>query len=209
MTVSKIGICNIALAMLGADSIRAFDENNKRSRLCDVFFESTRDYLLSKFDWPFARKLVELMPLDPVAMKITVPSGQYAYQLPADCKTPRDILPRGSRTSWAVYGQMVYCNIVPSSEAVILRYTMQATDSSIYTNTFVNLLALGLAVKLCPAITQDKKLTTALMDQFNVEQANAWESDANVGEDYREPDELPENDTFVNVDGFYDPNIRG
>ena len=47
------------------------------------------------------------------------------------------------------------------------------------------------------------------MDQFNIEQANAWESDANIGEDYREPDELPENDTFVNVDGFYDPNLRG
>lgn len=209
MSVSKIGICNIALAMLGADSIRAFDENNKRSRLCDVFFETTRDYLLSKFDWPFARKLTELQALDPVAMDITVPIGQYAYQLPSDCKTPRDILPRGSRTPWSVIGTMVYCRIPPDSEPVILKYTVQAVDSSIYTNTFINLLALGLAVKLCPALTQDKKLTTALMDQFNVEQANAWESDANIGEDYREPDETPENDTFVNVDGFYDPNLRG
>ena len=52
---SKIGICNLALAHLGADSIRSFEETNKRARMADVFFDQVRDYLLSKFDWPFFR----------------------------------------------------------------------------------------------------------------------------------------------------------
>jgi len=209
MAVSKIGICNIALAMLGADPIRSFDENNKRARMADVFYDSTRDYLLSKFDWPFARKLLALQPIDAETMGVTVPAGFFLYQLPADCRTPRDVLPSGSRTQWAIMSNMLYCRIDPDSEVeVILKYTKQAADTAIYSDTFINLLALGIAVKMCPAITQDKQLTATLMDQFNVEQANAWESDANIGEEYRKADEQPENDTFVNVDGFYDPYLR-
>lgn len=211
MSVSKIGICNIALAMLGAESIRSFDENNKRARMSDVFFDSTRDYLLTKFDWPFARKLAELQPLDADTMGVTVPLGYYLYQLPYDCKTPRDVLPSGSRNEWSIMSNMLYCRRPPEELdecPLILKYTRVVSDTTVYSDTFVNLLALGIAVKMSPAITQDKPLTAALMDQFNVEQLNAWESDANIGSEYRMADETPENDTFVNVDGWYDPNIR-
>lgn len=200
--MSKISICNLALASLGAAPIRSFDEDNKRARMCDVFFDSTRDYLLSKFDWPFARKLIELTPLaDTIA-----PEGMYAYGMPSDCKTPRDLEPPGSRQPWEVMGRVFYCNIPPeASEIVVLRYTVVVADETLFSDTFSNLLSLAIAVRMAPAITQDKSLTTALYEQFKQEQRDVWESDANIGENYRAYDEDPNNDTFVYPDGFTPP----
>ena len=199
MSLSKVEICNVALAMLGADAIRSFDENNKRARMADVFFDFTRDYLLAKFDWPFARKYAKLQPLS--TENLTVPSGQYPYQLPADCHTARDLAPPGTNATWHVMGEALYCPTAPGEGEVNLYYTSKAIDVSKYPHTFANLLALGLAVKMSAPITQDKALTAALIDQFGIEQVNAWESEANIGEDYRSHDEDPNNDPFVYPDG--------
>lgn len=208
MAVSKIEICNVALAMLGADAIRSFDEKNKRARMSDVFFDFTRDYLLTKFDWPFAKRFVKLQPLDDtvtiggITTDRVVPDGMYPYQLPADCHTPRDMHPPGSKDPWDVMEDVFYCKVEPTEEsAVYLYYTSAQIDVSKYSRTFNNLLALGLALKMCPAITQDKQLTAALGEQFAIEQQNAWESDANIGNMYREHDEDPNNDSFVYPDG--------
>jgi len=204
MAVSKIEICNVALATLGADAIRSFSEKNKRARMADVFFDFTRDYLLAKFDWSFARKYVKLQPLSGV----TSPEGLYAYQLPNDCHTARDIAPRGSKTKWIVMGNSLFCEIDSTSGVdVMLYYTYKIVDTSRFPSIFNDLLALGLAVKMGPAITQDKSLIAVLVEQFKIEQQNAWESSANVGNDYREFDEDPNNDSFVYPDGWIDPDV--
>jgi hypothetical protein len=200
MAVSKVEICNIGLGMLGADSIRSFEENNKRARMADTFFDFTRDYLLSKFDWPFAKKYMKLQPLA-ASKDREDPEGWNPYQIPNDCHAPRDLAPKGSKTPWFVMGNVLYCTIPLDDDGasqVYLYYTSAEIDVSKYSRTFNNLLALGLAVKMCPAITQDKALTTALGEQFGVEQVNAWEANANIGNEYREPDERPEFDSFVN-----------
>jgi len=208
MSVSKIGICNIALAHLGAGAIRSFDENNKRARMSEVFFASVRDYLLSKFDWPFARKFKWLQPLNlPEAEQVP---NFFAYQLPNDCRTPRDIHPPGSKDPWEVMGNRLFCKIDPSSgEVAGLYYTVQEVDTTKYSDTFITLLALLLAIRIAPSITQDKELTKTLFAQYDREYRDAWESDANIGNLYREFDEDPNNDTFVSPDGYIATSIFG
>lgn len=198
MGYSKIGICNVALALLGAAPIRDFNESNKRARMADVFFDRTRNYLLSKFDWPFARKYEQLQQLADTGT-MTVPEGMYPYKLPSDCLNPRDLAPPGSHDPWLVMGNVLYCE---KTSDVFLFYTQKSVDPSLYSDTFADLLALAMAVKMCPAITQDKALTKVLKDQLREEQRDAWESDANIGNTYREYDEDPNNDTFVNPDGY-------
>lgn len=203
MSYSKIDICNIALALLGADSIRSFDEGNKRSRMCDVFYNLTRDYLLSKFDWPFARSCVLLAELDETSVDNYIPSGFSAYQLPNNCKTPRDVDPPGSKDSWYIMANVLFTD---KTGDIYLHYTKQEVNSALFSDTFSNLVALGIAVRLAPVISQDKALVKVLYDQYRVEQLEAWESDANIGEDYRTHDEDPNNDTFVEPDGYVDPD---
>jgi hypothetical protein len=200
--LSKIEICNLALASIGADSIRSFDENNKRARMCDVFFDSTRDYLLSKFDWNFARKLEKLnMVVDDT---LVIPEGYFAYQLPYDCKTPIELLPEGSRDKWFINGDKLYCQFDSREQDVVLAYTAKEVNPYMFTDTFANVLALGLAARLAPALTQDPTLTKTLYNQYQIELQEVMTDDANVGNVNRKYDETPDNDTFVYPDGYVD-----
>ncbi len=197
MAVSKIEICNLALASLGADSIRAFDEDNKRARMCDTFYNFTVAYLLSKFDWPFARKFVKI---NQVITDDIVPDGLYVYQLPSDCKTPRDLYPKGSKDSWEIMGNKLYCAIHPD-QGVYLYYTGSSTDVAMFTDTFADLVATGVAVRLAVPITSDVKIADMLYQKFRISRQEAWESDANIGEEYKNPDDTAEYDTFVAPNG--------
>lgn len=199
MPYSEVQICNIALASVGAESILSLTEENKRARMCANFFDITRDYLLSKFDWPFARAYKELNALDPGSLEVDVPINVNVYQLPSDCKTPRDIDPPGSRDPWYVAKNRLYTS---KTGDIFLRYTCLITDPAEFSDTFSNLLSMGLAVRLAPPLTQDKSLTKALYEQYTREQFESWESDANIGNDYRSHDEDPNNDTFVSPDGY-------
>lgn len=191
MAYSQVSISNLALATLGEDSIRSFDESNKRARMCEVFFTPTKDYLLSKFDWPFARKYAKLQQLQ--LEEGSYVEGEYVYAIPNDCRTPRRIYPSVKRTTWNVRGQ----TIITYVEIEGLYYTQQEVQTNNFSDSFVNLLALGMAVRLCPALTQDKKLAATLYQQYKLELSDAWETEANVGNTYRSPDNDPNMDSFI------------
>ena len=194
MPLSKVAISNIALARLGADSIRSFSESNKRARMCDILFDSIRDDLLERFDWPFAKRFVQL---NEVTITDPIPTGMVVYQLPNDCKKPRDIHPVGSKIPWFVQNNQLYTQL----SEVYLYYTALTVDTALFSSVFANLLALGMASQMCMAITHDAKMAKQLIALFDNSQYSAWEVDANIGSDYQVGDSDPENDTFVNPDG--------
>ena len=197
MAKSKIEICNIALGLLGSAAIRDFNEDNKRARMCELFFDFTRDELLAKLDWTFARCIVKLQN---VVTDLPVPAGWQVCQLPSDCVAPRSIEPQGTQVRWEVFGDKLRTNLVGS---VYLRYTKLETDVSVYTPIFCNLLALGLAVKLCMPVAQDKRLFESLTNMYRTMEFDTLEADANIGTMYREYDNDPNNDTFVSSGGNY------
>jgi len=198
MASSKIHICNVALAALGAESIRSFDENNKRARMCDVFYESMKEYMLGRFDWPFARGYKKLQPLDQDS--IDVPPGMTAWAVPSDCAVVRDLMPPGSADRWSVSGNILYCQ-KGVSDNVYITYTRLDADVGMFSGTFALALSYGIASRICAVITQDKKLGATLETQFQTELYNAMEVGANEGNDYRAYDDDPNNDTFVNPPG--------
>lgn len=191
MAYSEVDICNHALGLLGADAIRSFDENNKRARQCKKFYDATRDYLYALFDWPFARGFKNLNELDLSAED--VPEGEQGFQLPHDCMVPRDIHPRGNPVAWTISKDRLFTKV----STVGLYYTTREEDTSLFSSPFMHILSLGIAVKLCPPITQDKELTKSLYAQFKQDLRDCQEADANIGNDYRMFDEDPDNDSFV------------
>jgi len=195
MSYSPVSISNLALATIGETAIRDFNEDNKRARMCQTFFVPTRDYLLSKFDWPFARKFAKLnVAILPEDARI---EGYSYYGLPQDYLVARDLHPRNGRNSWEIMGEY----LVTFQPVQGLYYTSQISDTARFSDGFVNLLALGMSVRLAPVLTSDKALAKALYTQYQREQVNTWESEANVGNAYRHPDNDPNLDTFVNVEG--------
>ena len=188
----------MALALLGAQSIYSVNDQNKRAKMADRFYDMSRDYLLTRFDWPFARKIAQIQPV--AEGEIDLPTGNYAYKLPADCRAPRDFYPPGSDDYWYVISDYFVCLIPGGSQDIFITYTAQEVDNAKFSDTFSELLSVLLAVKMCPAITQDKELFKSLYGQYIQESRDCWESDANIGNMYREHDEDPEEDTFVNPD---------
>jgi len=144
-----------------------------------------------------------LQPLDPDS--VLVPSGVTAYAIPSDCLSIRDMYPRGSRDKWWIHGNIFFT--IKSSD-VYVYYTKRVTDTEAFNEPFVDLLTSKLAVKLSPSISQDKKLTDQLIKQYELDKLDCWEADSNMGNYYREPDEEPRLDTFVNPDSILASQLR-
>ena len=195
MAQSKVEICNVALGMLGAGSIRDFTEDNKRARMCNAFYLPICDALVARFDWPFARRIAKLQQ---IVTTEPVPTGWYPYQLPTDCLTPRDLFPEGSQDKWVIMGRLLLCQ---KSEDVYLRYTSRVNESGTFPEPFAGLLAQALAVQLCMPITQDKELYKALGQQYTWSLNEAMENEANIGCEYREADNDPNVELFVTAGG--------
>ena len=187
----------MALAIIGQDSIRDFAEGNKRARMCDVFYDATRTYLLGQFNWPFARRTARLSML--AESPDWVPEGIYPYALPVDCVNVVDLLPEGSRQTWEIRGNILYCAYGADFEVVIL-YSREVEDATKFSAPFSSLLAVALAVRLAPPLTQDKTLTRAIFEQFEIEKKEAWATDANVGNRLVQNDNDPNTDTFVQAE---------
>lgn len=198
MINSKIGICNLALAAIGEDSIRDFADGNKRARMCDVFYDTSRDYILSQFNWPFARKQLALNKL--ATSSNWIPEGMIAYALPVDCHQPIDILPEGSMQSWEVLGRELYTRLDSEKYDVVLRYTKYEIDPTKFSAQFYNLLSLAIAVRICIPLTQDKALAKEIFSQYKIESTEAWGVDANIGNKHLHNDNNPALDSFVDPD---------
>jgi len=195
MALSDIDICNVALYAVGAKAIQSFSEDSKSSRACQAFYGLTRDLLLEEFDWNFARKFKALTVIDlPTEEK---PEIRFAYQLPADCVSPRKLWPYLQRDYWEVLGDKLYCN---REEDVSLYYTSAITNSQLFSVAFANTLAGALATKLASIVAQDKALAKSLYEVHLLEKTAAFAMDANANNSYRGYDESPEADSFVNPD---------
>lgn len=195
MKYSDVEICNIALATVGSDAIDDLGVNHKKNRMCSAFYSFTRDYLLTSFDWSFARKFQMLVASDLDASMI--PPGMCAYELPADLEIVRSLYPFREREKWEIFGDKLF---TPREENAGVYYTRADITSYEFSTAFSNLLAIGIAVRLAASIVQDEALAATLYAQYMQDMNNCMAIDANANNNYRSYDETPENDTFVRPD---------
>lgn len=195
MASSEVSICNIALAALGSDPIHSLEENNKRSRLCKVFYPEVRDLLLSRHDWAFARKYVQLQEIADYADDNALEEGYYAFALPSDCLRAIDLDPIGLKDRWELRGSAV---ITVLDEEVYLKYTRQVTDVGLFSSEFKNILAFEMALHLAMPLTMDKKTVEMMRQAASMAFMEGTALNANIGSEHRNPALDPVFDTFVN-----------
>lgn len=88
-------------------------------------------------------------------------------------------------------------------------YTANGVAVAYYSESFSQLLALGMALRLVMPLTHDRDLYKTLREEYRFMKADIWETEANTGNSYRAYNENPDKDTFVNIDtqvGFDFPN---
>lgn len=77
---SVVEICNMALSKVRAQSINSLGESSLEAQQCDLWYEQTRNFLLSDSPWGFARKTVAL-----ALTQETQFNWLHVYQYPSDC----------------------------------------------------------------------------------------------------------------------------
>jgi len=198
MAVSEIQICNLALSMIGAESIRSFSEDNIRARMCKSFYDFTRDYVLYAFDWPFARGRKIIRRVDPISLDDDLPDGVYAFSMPADLLVPREpegVKTSGSRLWWRVQGEYLWLKLYVDTYG--LYYTRRITNVVQFSEAFIQVVTLGLAARLAMPIAQDKSMARTLFQQYTFERTNAEALEANMGAEYIAPDDNANFDSFI------------
>lgn len=143
---SVIDICNVALSRLGQTQITALTEDDKKARLCNVFYAPMRDALLEEQWWPFATKRETLARLT------ATPDSEfdYYYQLPSDCLTPRCLV--DDTIEYTIEGDRLATDSTADIELV---YTKKETDTTKFSAMFADLLAYRIALELVIPLTID------------------------------------------------------
>jgi hypothetical protein len=177
LAASDVQICNLALLRMGEkQQVGDLGDNSTPAKACSVLYPMTRDTLLAKTDWHWARKHSVL------GLLAYARSGwQFAYGLPTDlvkcCYVSNGVRPGGSigGASMTLFSNVAgsYASnyfsapavpfdvelgdsgkriLVTDQEDAELVYTSSATDPGSMPQLFVDALAWQLAVELSLAL---------------------------------------------------------
>lgn len=92
-----------ALALIGSQSnIESFNEDRPEAALSSLFFDQSREEILSEHDWAFARRFRAL----PESTKDPVNGWKYRYTLPSDMLALRGQVSPQGRKAKSPPGQM-------------------------------------------------------------------------------------------------------
>jgi hypothetical protein len=159
MASSETDICNLAIARARSTRfIETLDEASNEGAACKLWYPVARDYVLSRADWPFARKRVQLTPTG------TPPAEWgYRYALPSDCIVARGIedgkvvRTLDERIAYQIENDGTGNNrvILLNETAAVLIYTMRVTTTAIFSEGFRQALIWYIAAQI--ALPLDKK----------------------------------------------------
>lgn len=155
--VDVTGLCNSALAKIGAARITALEEGSKNANLCAELYERCRDDLLRAHSWNFATARSKLAKTD------SEPAFGYtaSFALPADW-----IRSIGAYDNEEGLGTLDYKiesgSLLSSSEEVYLRYVRRVENVNLmpadFREALASLLARELAVPIAQSNTLEEKL---------------------------------------------------
>lgn len=165
--VSKIDICNMALAHLGQEGISSLTQDDERARRIHLFYEPVKAEVLRTHNWAFAAVREPLVLLeDPSA-----PSFPFLYQYPADGLFVRKVFAgqagRKPCEFKEVYRRRINQRAIqtPAPQAVA-EYTRDVQDASQFDPAFVKAFSLALAADLALTLTGDEALSRLLLTRY-------------------------------------------
>ncbi len=155
MALTGLGICSRALIKIGANPISSFEEGTAESITANMLYQSTKDALLSLYNWSFATRQKQLSRLTytPAA------DYQYAYALPHDflCVISAGYSGRGRGLDYQIIERKLHTN----SEDVTLSYIFKASEMY-FPPFFDQALIARLAAEFCLPLTESLSRTDAL-----------------------------------------------
>src|SRR3990167_3872575 len=155
---SEVGICNLALQKLGAESISSLTEDSRNARAVNACYAEMRDAEISAHPWSFARTRATL------TASATTPDFEFTYQFTLPVGALRLQLPRQAGLEWELEGGAIPTNDGTTIEMV---YYQQITDPNAMPPSFRNALACRIAAQTCEQITQSTTKWEKVMKEYD------------------------------------------
>lgn len=160
---SQVEICNMALTRLGQQRITSLSQSSLEAQFCSLFYEQTKNELLTAHEWSFAigRKVLAAVTGD------NLTEYSYKYSLPND--SLRVITQISSddfsdlETPYRIEGKYLLSDLSPN----YIKYIKKITSDSDLPTLFVEPLYLRLATKINLKLTQDQTLLRILFQEFS------------------------------------------
>ena len=167
--ISKIDICNMALAHLGQEPISSMKQDNDRARRCDLFYEPVKREVLRTHNWAFAASVSTLALLQ----QNKASDWPYMYAYPQDCLFLRRVFGAGNHHQACefkelyqndIHAKVIYCGI----DQARAEYTRDVTDEGGFDPAFVKAFSLALAADLAVTLTGDVALTQRILQKYTL-----------------------------------------
>jgi hypothetical protein len=172
---TDVSICSNALRKLGDDPITSLSDNTERARLCNAFFEPTRDAVLRAHVWNFAVVRQELSQLS------ATPSFDYSYQynLPTDpyCLRALRLDTTENDFEFKIEGR----KLLTDEGTAQLLYVGKITDPSQFDPLFVEALTGRLAAELAYSVTGSNGLSKQMWELYELKISEARSIDGLEG----------------------------
>ncbi len=165
MALSSVQIANLALGKIGADStIESLTENSAEANIVNLWFEHSREQTLSAFNWQFARKREAL------ATHADDPPGEWAYRYvyPADCLIMRHIqllVKTDDPIPFDIELSSGTKSILTDLTDAIAIYTIDTTDTFLYTPWFIETFATIIGGHIALSLTGRPEIMVALQTE--------------------------------------------
>lgn len=155
-----IGICNMALSLVGGSPIMSTADETVEAEECGRYYDIARKFCLESRDWTFAAKTRRLSP------DATAISSEYAYSyaLPADCLVVR-VASSDAQLKAPIEFQRQENRIITDSGSLYIRYTQDIVTTARFSPAFATAVAHKLAEFISPKLTGDKALKRTLLDE--------------------------------------------
>ena len=175
---TEVSICSNALRRLGDSPITSLTEDSERGRLCNAFYEPSRDAILRSHTWNFAINRANLAKLS------TSPAFEYANQfaLPTDPFCLRVLKMEFEDYEFKIenLAEQGRVLLTDEGEAKII-YIARVTNPSLFDSMFVDVLTAKLAVDLAYPVTNSTTLQAQMQKLFERKLSEARSLDSTEG----------------------------
>jgi len=162
---SWVELCNRALGRLGASKIVDFSTGGTLSYYCNLYLSDAIEYVFSQFDWPFAKKRVQLAALS------TPPVYGYGYAFPLPADYFRLIEVENNEQPYSVENGA----ILTDSDEVWITYIAQPSDPGLLPGYIKRAIETELAFLLTTPLTSSDAIAQRVMAERTIDMQRAKE----------------------------------
>ncbi len=195
MATTRESIARLALQNIGVSAkiVSISSPASLEEKTIAAIYETTRDYVLSDFPWPFAKEYIELGDVEGDSGDPVNSDWTFAYAIPQGCMTVRRIVPQEGRRSTRKIafeiGRFSNQRVIFTDEAdAVAEITIAIIDENLFDDHFVCAFAWRIAAQIAPALSKIKDAASACYQMYEVEKSRAEVRAENEKQPDPEPD---------------------